>query len=110
MSKTDPYRGRWRIVEMEMWSQDFVDMEVEGFFLFDKDNLGLFQFGLVQGRIDYRIEVIGEVKRLEFSWEGQDDSDVRSGRGWAVVNDDCMEGQFLLHLGDESWFRAKKVN
>ena len=39
---------------MEAWDQDFVDEEVEGFFEFDRDGTGEFQFGYVQGEIDYR--------------------------------------------------------
>jgi len=58
-----------------MWSQDFIDMETEGYFSFETEELGCFQFGLVQGRIDYRIEKIGDIERLEFTWEGQDEND-----------------------------------
>lgn len=93
---------------MEMWDQDFIDMETEGYFLFEDDELGSFQFGLVQGRLDYRIEKIGEVERLEFSWEGQDENDDALGRGWASVKNDHLEGRFYFHLGEDSWFKAKK--
>ena len=54
MKQRNPYIGKWRIIEMEIWDQDFIDMETEGHFLFEKDQLGSFQFGLVQGQIDYR--------------------------------------------------------
>ena len=60
MQKTNPYLGKWRIIEMEMWDQDFVDMETEGHFTFEKDKTGDFQFGLVKGQIDFRIEKNGE--------------------------------------------------
>jgi hypothetical protein len=50
--------------------------------------LGNFQFGSVQGQIDYRIEKIGAVERLDFSWEGQSENDPASGRDWAVINDE----------------------
>ena len=29
-----PVEGRWRITSMEMWDQEFVDAEVEGYFEF----------------------------------------------------------------------------
>ena len=93
---------------MEMWDQGFIDMETEGYFLFEDDELGSFQFGLVQGRVDYRIEKIGEVERLEFSWEGQDENDDALGRGWVSVKNDHLEGRFYFHLGEDSWFKAKK--
>jgi hypothetical protein len=110
MKNRNPYIGKWRIIEMEMWDQEFIDMETEGHFLFEKDGSGSFQFGLVQGQIDYRIEIekIGEVERLEFSWEGQDENDDALGRGWALVKNDHLEGRFFFHLGDDSWFKANK--
>ena len=75
--------GRWRITWMETWKQDYVDEEVEGFFKFDPDGTGKFQFYCVKGGIDYR-----EVKRdgkpaVEFSWDGHDGEVPASGRGWA---------------------------
>jgi len=108
MKQRNPYIGKWRIIEMEIWDQDFIDMETEGHFLFEKDQLGSFQFGLVQGQIDYRIEIIGEIERLEFSWEGQDENDEVFGRGWAAITDDHLEGRFYFYLGDDSWFKAKR--
>jgi len=107
MKKRNSYLRKWRIIEMEMWDQDFIDMETEGHFSFEKDEIGYFQFGLVQGRIDYRIEKVGEIERLEFSWEGQDENDEALGRGWAVIKDDHIEGRFYFHLGDYSSFKAK---
>ena len=56
MSKQNPYKGKWRITEMELWDQEFIDMEVEGYFLFGENEIGSFQFGLVRGQIDYTIE------------------------------------------------------
>lgn len=46
------YIGKWRIIEMEMWDQDYIDLVIPGFFSFDKDDLGYFQFGVVEGQID----------------------------------------------------------
>ena len=108
MKKRNPYLGKWRITQMEMWDQEFVDMETEGHFNFKGDQIGSFQFGLVQGQIDYRIEKTGEIERLEFSWEGQDENDVAIGRGWAVIQSDHLEGRIYFHLGDDSWFKAKR--
>ena len=89
---------------MELWDQDFIDMETEGYFLFEKDEMGSFHFGAVQGQIDYRIEKTGELERVEFSWDGQNEMDDALGRGWALVNGNIMEGRFYFHLGDDSAF------
>ena len=106
--KVNPYSGKWRIIEMEMWDQDFIDLETEGHFTFDKDELGSFQFGAVQGQIDYRIEDIGGSERLEFSWEGNDENDLASGRGWVIIEGDEINGKIYFHMGDSSWFKAKR--
>ena len=103
------YIGKWRIIEMEMWDQDHVDLIIPGYFSFDKNDLGYFQFGVVEGQIDYRIEKIGDVERLEFSWEGADENDAALGRGWAVITGDHLEGRLYFHLGDNSWFKAKRI-
>jgi hypothetical protein len=109
MRKVNPYLGKWRIIEMELWDKDFIDMETEGYFKFEKDEMGHFQFGLVQGQIDYRIENVGEIERLEFSWEGQDENDEALWRGWAIIKNDFLVGRFYFHLGDNSAFKAKKL-
>jgi hypothetical protein len=98
--------GRWSIVEMEAWDQEYVNMEVPGYFTFDKDGTGHFQFGLVQGEMDCRVETRDEKDRIEFSWGGQEELDPASGRGWAVIEKGELRGRIFIHLGDDSAFRA----
>jgi len=74
-----------------------------------KDGLGNFQFGAVEGNIDYQIEKIGELERLEFTWEGHDEFDPACGRGWAVIEGNELHGRLYFHLGDDSWFKATKM-
>ena len=100
--------GKWRITWMETWKPDYVDDEVEGFFRFDPDETGEFQFYCVKGVIDYR-----EVKRegkpaVEFSWDGHDGEVPASGRGWGIIDGDSMEGRVFIHLNLDSAFRAVK--
>jgi hypothetical protein len=35
--KSNPFTGRWRLVEMEMWPQDYVDLEGPGHITFNTD-------------------------------------------------------------------------
>lgn len=65
------YIGTWRIIEMEHWDKDYIDLVVPGYIAFDQDNLGEFQFGTVRGFMDCRIESYSEFERIEFSWEGE---------------------------------------
>jgi hypothetical protein len=105
---SNPYLGTWRIIEMEQWDQDYIDLVVPGYFAFREDNLGEFQFGTVHGEIDYRVEPYQGTERLEFSWEGEDEMDPVSGRGWAIIEDGQPQGRLYFHEGDESGFVAAK--
>jgi len=49
-----------------------------------------------------------ETARLAFSWEGEDDMDPVSGRGWAIIEDGQLQGRLYFHEGDESGFMAEK--
>jgi hypothetical protein len=101
---SNPFRGRWRIVWMDGWDQDYVDMQVPAYIAFEKNNLGDFQFGLVQSQTDYR----ASDKRVEFTWSGGDENDEVSGRGFAEIAQGELFGHFYIHLGDDSAFRAIK--
>lgn len=101
--------GKWTIVEMEMWDQDYVNMEVPGHFTFHKNGAGSFQFGLVQGDMDCRVENVGGTSWIAFSWEGGDEMDAASGRGWAVMEKDGLNGRIFFHEGDESGFWGRKA-
>ena len=107
MKKTEKVvLGRWRITGMEMWDVDYYDMEVPAYLAIRDNLLGEFQFGLVQGSLDARVSVVDGLARVEFSWEGCDENDPASGRGWMVVKGDQAEGRFFFHQGDDSRFTA----
>ena len=102
----NPFVGRWRITWIEQWDQDFIDEEVEGFFEFEPNGCGSFQFGYVRGQIDYRPSARDEKPCLEFSWDGSDEMDPAQGRGWAIIEDERISGMLFFHQGDESRFTA----
>jgi hypothetical protein len=103
-----PFVGHWRITWMDQWEQDFVDEEVEGYFAFEPNGVGDFQFGYVRGNIDYREGVREGKPNVEFTWNGNDEMDPAQGRGWAVGTADEIEGMIFFHQGEESAFKAKK--
>src|SRR5262245_53071495 len=105
---SNPYRVTRRIIEMELEDQAYIDLLVPGSFALREDNLGEFQFGTVHGEIDYRIEPYQDTERLEFSWEGEDEMDPVSGRGWAIITEGQLQGRLYFHEGDESGFVAEK--
>ncbi len=111
-SKAKPVKsfiGRWRITRMDLWDQDFVDAEVEGFFEFDSNGTGHFQFGYVSGGMDWRPATRDGQPAVEWSWEGNDEMDPAQGRGWAIHTGYEMHGMIFIHQGDESGFEAKRA-
>jgi hypothetical protein len=83
-----PLTGRWRIVEMDMWDRDAIDLVEPGFIEFAGDGTGQFGFIAVRGWMDCRSTERDGRTGVEFSWDGEDDGDQVSGRGWAAVVDD----------------------
>ena len=71
-----------------------------------RDNDGHFQFGAVESNMDYRIEEYENTERLEFLWEGFDEGNSVSGRGWAILDGDKLNGRIYFHMGDDSSFVA----
>jgi hypothetical protein len=107
MKTPSSWRGRWRITEMELWEQDFLDLVVPAHITFDDDAMGSFQFGAVDGWLDCRFSTRDGLSFVEFSWEGNDDSDASCGRGWAKLLPEVgREGRLFIHQGDDSSFKA----
>src|SRR5271155_4322522 len=102
------FTGRWRIISMSAWEEDYIDEEEEGFFEFDDKGNGEFHFGYVHGHMDCRLTVRDGVPAVEWTWDGNDEMDPAQGRGWAVVKDAELHGMIFFHGGDNSEFVAKR--
>jgi hypothetical protein len=101
------YEGVWHITEMDMWDEDYCNMEVQAFIQVGPNGSGNFQFGLVSGGIDGEVVKTGNAERFEFTWEGQDECDAVSGSGWLkLAEKDKLKGRIKFHLGDSSEFLA----
>ena len=99
--------GRWRIVAMSSRDRDAIDLMEPGFIEFDTDGTGQFGFIAVYGQLDCRPAERGGRTGVEFTWDGSDEGDPVSGRGWAVLVDtETLEGHLFFHLGEDSTFRA----
>jgi hypothetical protein len=106
---SSPFNGRWRIISMTQWEQDFIDEEEEGYIQFDERGGGEFHFGYVHGRMDCQLNTRDGVPAVEWSWDGNDEMDDAQGRGWAVVKDDELHGMIFFHQGDDSGFVAVRT-
>ncbi|MGA2705866.1 MAG: hypothetical protein ABSH35_32885 [Isosphaeraceae bacterium] len=47
-----PFLGRWHIVSMTEWDEDYIHEEVPAFIVFGEHQQGSFQFAYVRGEID----------------------------------------------------------
>jgi hypothetical protein len=103
------FLGHWKIVQMDTWAQDYVDLVVPGHVTFEDDGLGEFQFGTVVGWLDCRFNRDDRDRPLvEFSWDGRSDSDPGCGRGWARIEDGKLMGHLFIHCSDDSAFVAER--
>jgi hypothetical protein len=106
-----PFTGLWHIVSMTEWDEDYFNEEVQAFFEFEANGTGHFQFGYVQGYMDWRPGTRDGVPCVEWTWEGTDGADMTemTGRGWAKLEDGELHGLIVIHLGDESGFVAERA-
>jgi hypothetical protein len=84
--------GNWRIVEMDLWDREAIDLVGPAFIKFNADGTGDFRFIAVEGYLDCRDAKRREPPRVNFTWEGNDEGDRASGRGWAQLETDGSYG------------------
>ena len=104
-ARESPLVGKWRIVEMELWDTDFLDLVEPAHILLEAKGGGEFVFGAVRGGLDCRYSRDG----VSFTWQGFDEMDPASGAGSATLDETgALTGEIRFHLGDESTFKARR--
>ena len=106
-----PFTGLWDIVSMSEWDEDYINEEVQAFIEIKDNGTGNFKFGYVSGYMDWQPTTRDGKPAVEWSWEGGDGADGTplTGRGWAKLEGDELQGMIFIHLGDESGFVAKRA-
>jgi hypothetical protein len=100
----------WHIYEMELWDEDYFNMETQASIEITSQNMGEFQFGLVTGYLDGYLEDHNGKERFTFTWEGNSEMDDASGSGWLQLSSkDQADGLIKFHGGDRSTFKARRV-
>ena len=100
-----PLLGKWRIVEMDLWDQDYLDMEEPAYIEFTARGRGEFVFGLVHGSLDLWYAPLS----IDFTWVGSDEMEETSGSGSVELDDDgTLIGEIHFHSGDETGFKAQR--
>jgi hypothetical protein len=102
------YIGTWYITSMEAWDADYINAAGRGHLRIDQDGCGFMQFGALEAALDCRTEDIGSNQRLEFTFQGVDEGNPVSGRGWCTVSGSEMTGRIYFHWGEASGFAAVK--
>lgn len=92
-----PLLGKWRIVEMELWDSDFLDLVELAHISFDAHGRGELAFGAVQANLHCRY---GQ-DRIHFTWQGFDEMDPASGAA-SLGEDGFVTGEIRSHDGDDS--------
>ena len=69
------FAGRWRIVEMDVWDNDFLDLVEEAHLTLRGTADGEIAFGALRGVLDVRYGARDGAPYAEFSWEGHDEND-----------------------------------
>jgi hypothetical protein len=81
------FLGAWRIDTMELWAKDAIELLGPGTFIFDDEAFGEFRCIAVRGWMDCRFGDRNGRPLVEFSWQGKDERDDASGRGWAIIDE-----------------------
>ena len=67
--------GRWRIVEIDVWDKDFLDLVETAHLTFKGAADGKIAFGALKGFLDVRYGTRDGSACAEFSWQGNDEND-----------------------------------
>jgi hypothetical protein len=107
--RPNPFLGRWRIVSMSAWENDYLDEEEPAYIEFNDQGWGDFHFGYVHGNMDCRLGTRDGEPAVEWTWDGNDEMDPAQGSCWAKVNGDELHGMIFFHGGDDSEFTATRA-
>jgi len=97
--------GKWRIVAMPDYVEDYPDMLEPAYILFEENGSSEFVFGCVTGHILGG----GAGDAVDFSWQGNDEMDEAQGDGWVELQPDgSLNGAICFQGGDEANFIARR--
>ena len=104
----NPFQGRWMIEQMDQWDVEEESEELQPSIEFERSDTGQFQFGCVYGEMDCRVTQRDGQPAVEFTWDGNDETEHVFGRGWAMLDSDQLNRMIFFHQGDESGFTARR--
>lgn len=102
--------GTWRIVETDVWDVDDLDVMDPAHLTLEPKGHGRLGLLAIEAELDYRVVQREGLPAIEFSFEGSDEGDQISGRGWAILDGEQLRGHLFIHQGDDSGFTAARGN
>lgn len=103
------FPGRWRIVEMDVWDNDVLEIGEEAHLAFEGASDGEIAFVAQKGFLDVRYGSRNGAACPEFSWQGLDDGDEACGRGWVTSGTaGRLVGHTFIHQADDSGFVCER--
>jgi hypothetical protein len=102
--------GPWRIVETDVWDVDDLDATDPADLTLEPKGHGRLGLLAIEADLDYRVVQREGRLAIEFSFEGFDEGDQISGRGWAILDGEQLRGHLFIHHGDDSGFTAARGN
>jgi hypothetical protein len=100
--------GTWRIVATELWDVDDLDLTDPAHLTLAPKGHGRLGLLAIEADLDYRVVQREGLPAIEFSFEGSDEGDRISGRGWAILDGEQLRGRLFFHHGDDSGFTASR--
>lgn len=98
--------GHWRIIWMEEWDQEYVNLVEPGYIRMDSQGNGEFQFGVVTGYFYTN----PEKTHFDSTWEGSQECDEAQGEINGTIDEEGKEGELCGTIsfweGDASEYRA----
>ena len=107
--QTPQWMGRWRIIEMELWEADDLDLLGTAQVALERGGRGRMTFIAVDLVLDHQPAKRDDRDGVEFTFDGSDEGDRVSGRGWVVIDRQRLRGRIYFRQGDDSGFIARRL-
>jgi hypothetical protein len=98
----------WRVTELQGFDSDYVNLCGPAKMQISTRGTGHMNFGAVEMELDCKMDDLDE-RVLRFTFEGGDEGDPISGRGYCLVDGNEMIGRIFRHCGDEFGFKAGRA-
>lgn len=93
---------------MEAWDREALDLVAHARLSLKPKGTGRIAFIAIEAELDYRAVMRDGSPAIEFSFQGYDEGDVVTGRGWAILEGAKLQGRIFFHQGEDSTFVARR--